>query len=65
MALVITRRPEQGVTVTVPPSTEETVVHIQTKPKLGSLLQYAIEAPEQVTIMRDELLKISKEGDAA
>lgn len=66
MALALTRRPNEGITITVPPSTEETVVHIETRPKLGAQVSYAIEAPKDVVILRDELIgKPHNAGSAA
>lgn len=66
MALVLMRRPNEGITITVPPSKEETKLHIQTRPKIGVQVRYAISAPEDVVIVRDELIgETNKEGSAA
>ncbi len=66
MSLVLTRRPNEGITITVPPSTEATVVHISARPKLGTQVAYAIDAPKSVAIVRDELIgKPMKKGTAA
>lgn len=66
MALVLMRRPNEGITITVPPSKEETEIHIQTRPKIGVQVRYAISAPKGVSIVRDELIvRTNREGNAS
>lgn len=63
--LILSRTKDEGITIKVPPSTTETTVHVTTLSCTHSRARLHIAAPRDTSIVRDELLKISKEGDAA
>lgn len=68
--LLLTRKPGEGITINVPASEKETVIHISTRPNPNSANQtrVAIEAPKCVNIVRDELIgrdrKAAEQGAA-
>ena len=55
-SVLLTRKPGDGITITVPPSSESTNVHIETLPKSGIQSRLRLSAPEEVTILKDELI---------
>lgn len=56
--LLLTRRPDEGITITVPPSDGNTVVHLYAKriTTESNQVRFAISAPKEVLIVRDELM---------
>ena len=64
-ALVLTRKANEGVTLTVPPSEKDTVIHItNVRNDSRNQVRLALEAPKQVNIVRDELIKKDQQGAA-
>jgi carbon storage regulator CsrA len=53
--LVLTRRPGEGITMT-DRKTGKLICHLQAMEGKGNQLRIKIEAPEEVLILRDELL---------
>ncbi len=64
-SVVLTRHTGDGITITVPPSSETTNVHIEALPKHGALTRLRLSAPREVSILRDELANNPKKGSAA
>jgi sRNA-binding carbon storage regulator CsrA len=68
--LLLTRKPGEGITITVPASGNDTEIHISTRPNSHNYNQtrVAIEAPKNVNIVRDELIgrdrKAAEQGAA-
>lgn len=64
--LVLSRSPDQGVTLTVPPSEKNTVIHVTNVRNDTSRNQarLAFDAPKDVVILRDELIKQDNQGAA-
>ncbi|RDL44656.1 hypothetical protein DN730_09735 [Marinomonas piezotolerans] len=63
--LILSRTKDEGITIKVPPSDTETIVHVTTLSCTHSRARLRIAAPHNTSIIRDEILKSSKEGDAA
>lgn len=57
--LQLTRKRNEGLTITVPASEDNTVIHIISRPSPSnpSQTQLGIEAPRSVSILRDELIE--------
>ena len=65
-ALVLTRKANEGVTLTVPPSEKDTVIHVTNvrNDTSRNQVRLAFEAPKQVNIVRDELIGRPEKGAA-
>lgn len=57
--LQLTRKRDEGLTITVPASEDTTVIHIVSRPNPTnpSQTQLGIDAPRNVSILRDELIE--------
>ena len=56
--LVLTRKANETLSLTVPPSTDETEIHIQVAGIRGGQVRLACHAPKRVNIVRRELVKV-------
>ena len=57
--LILTRKEDESITITVPPSDSETKVRLKSLPNSFSkrVVRLGFDAPESVSILRDELTK--------
>ncbi|SBS29004.1 Carbon storage regulator [Marinomonas spartinae] len=55
--LILSRRPQEGVTITVPASETETVVSVSSLGVQGCQVKLGFKASSDVTVLRDELIK--------
>ncbi|MBJ7539854.1 carbon storage regulator [Marinomonas transparens] len=53
--LVLSRRQNEGLTITIPASSEDTVIHTKVSSIRGKQARLAIQAPSGVTVVRDEI----------
>lgn len=54
--LVLTRREATGVTIRIPASENDTVIHVEYVERYGGNARIAFDAPRTVEILRDEIV---------